>query len=217
MLDKIKKPLWMALVAAVTSGALSMTAVASGPGALNHFTSTSHETILDINEATGSGHETTLSLPASTITCHNATYVGALGTTATSITVDAHYTNCTHGGSSAHVRMNGCAFVSTAPGAGAHATVHLECPLEKKLEVDATGSSLFKFGSQTPKGGIVFTTTVTSGVHTLTANITTEGLVAECHGACQILGTTQAFGKLTGSLTIEGTNDFGARRAITAT
>jgi hypothetical protein len=220
MIRSLKAAFGLSILAALAMSALSvMSASATDPGPTNHFTSGSSSTVLDIREATGTTHETKLIGWGVTVTCHNITYSAPnVDATETQITVTPSYNNCTSGSNTAHVRMNGCDYLFTAPGAGAHETAHFLCPVGKKAEVEVTGSgSLMKFGTQTTKGGVVYTASSAGGVATLTADITAESIHGECHGLCQFLGTTRTDGKLEGSATIEGTSAGGARVPVAAT
>jgi hypothetical protein len=183
-----------------------------------HFTTANRQTWLDIAESTETAHKTTLTAFGSTISCHNAHYKApdVIVGTATGVTVTAEYTNCTTGsGGAATVRMNGCDFSFTSRTEG-HGTIHFACPAGKKAEVE-TGVGTMKFGSQTPKGGAFYTTTEANGVHGLTVDITTEGIVAECHGACQIVGTNTTTAKLTGAAVVTATEVAEPFVGITAT
>jgi hypothetical protein len=186
-------------------GALSASATTSG-----HFTSDapSGTTILHMAGATGSSHDAELFAYGSAISCHNIEYsVNPVTTrTVTSLTVTAGFSNCTtDSGDTATVRMNGCHFQFTSRSTQ-HATVHFLCPEGKRAVVE-TSAGVMKFPPQTPTtGGLTFGTTVENGAHAVTVNVTAQGLHAECHGICQLLGTKTTTAQITGSGTVVGTD-----------
>lgn len=205
----------VALVVGVM-GAMSASAKVSG-----HFVSGATKTEFKATEATGTAHATTLSAYGSTVSCHNVKYQvhHTSAATFTSLTVTPTYENCTVGGGpdTATVRMNGChyEFKSKSSTAAGHATVHLLCPVGKKAEVE-TPNGTEKFGAQTPTSGGVTYTNVAGG--TVTANVTVEGIHAECHGLCQFLGTNTTTATLKGAVKVEGLNtEGGAKVHLTAT
>lgn len=75
-----------------------------------------------------------------------------------------------------------------------------------------------KYPPQTPTtGGLTYSTIETNGKHAVTVNVTAEGIHAECHGACQLIGTNTTTAKITGSLTVAGTDAAGNPVNITTT
>jgi hypothetical protein len=213
MIRSLKTGLGLSMLVALLVAAFGvMNASATQTG---HFTSSSTNTKYDVREATGTAHSTQLSAYGSTVECHHATYNvhHTSSTTFTTLAVTPEYTACTTGsGGAATVRMNGCYYDFTSRTTG-HATVHLICPAGKKAEVETSGG-LEKFGAQTPTtGGVTYTNE--NGL--ITVNITVEGIHAECHGACQLLGTNTTTASLKGSVTVEGTDTVtGAKAHITA-
>ena len=212
MIRNLKAAFGLSLLAALILSAVSVmgaSAITNG-----HFVSDSPsgKTKLDITEATGTSHQTQLNAYGAHVTCHDATYTAHhIGTTAEAITVTPSYINCTDGNNNpVHITMNGCHYEFT-PRTSGHATAHFRCPLGNKAKVtvtDSSGSSIstMQFGAQTPSGGVVYETITTNNKHAITANITIEGIVGECHGLCQIFGTNTTTGKLTGAVTVAGTN-----------
>jgi hypothetical protein len=217
MIRSLKTALGLCVLAALLTGAIGATSASAATS--GHFTSESAQTKLDITGATGTSHEATLSIFGVAISCHQFTYTGSnlTVTTTQTITASASLTNCTTGGSAATVNMNGCDLSFTSRTTG-HATTHFICPVGKKAEV-ITSNGTMKFGTQTPTtGGVTFTAITMGTKPALTANITVEGIHAECHGACQIFGTSNTAGKLTGSATVQGTDaTTGAATGIAAT
>jgi hypothetical protein len=215
MIRTVKTTLGLSLLALLAFGgisALSASATTSG-----HFVSGSTTTELDLKAATGSTHEGSLSAFGATVSCHQASYTADVvaASTVTSVTVSPSPSGCTTGSSGvATVRMNGCNYSVTSRSTG-HATVHLVCPTGKKAEIEMS-AGLMKFGPQTPTSGGLTYTNLHDG--TITVSVTAEGLHAECHGACQLLGTNTTTAKITGSLTVEGTDTVtGVKTAIQAT
>jgi hypothetical protein len=220
MIRSLKAAFGLSLLAALVVSAMSvMSASAITQG---HFSSEVAKTKYDIKEATGTAHSTKLEAYGSTIECHEITYTGhhTSTTTSTALTVTPHYTKCTKtaDSSTATVHMKGCHYEFTPRPAPAHATAHFRCPTGVKAEV-TTNAGTMKFGAQTPtKGGVVYETITMENKHAITANITVEGIHGTCHGACQIFGTTTTTGKLSGSVTVQGTNtDTGAPVHLTVT
>jgi hypothetical protein len=198
-------------------GALSASATTSG-----HFTSDSPsgKTNLDMTGTTGGAHDAKLTAFGVVLTCHNLKYTLSPLTTQTtmSITGFPEFVNCTtSNGDAITVKMNGCHFDVT-PASSGHGTPHLRCPTGQKIEVTVP-TGLMKFGAQTPtKGGLTYTTTVVNGKHEVTVNITVEGIHGECHGVCQIFGTSSSSVAMAGSGTVAGTDAVtGSAVNITAT
>ena len=190
-----------------------------------HFVSDSPsgKTKLDITQQTGSTHETLLSAYGTNSACHKVTYTAHhIGTTATAIIVTPQYENCTTSASNPmHVAVHGCYFEFTSRSSG-HATPHFKCPAGKKATLTITNSngsstSTMQFGEQTPAGGVVYEAVTTNNKHAITANFTVEGIVGECHGVCQLLGTNTTTAKLTGSVTVAGTNTEKAVESVNIT
>jgi hypothetical protein len=208
MIRSVKAAFGLSLLAALVFSAMSVmsaSAITSG-----HFTSdaVSHLTKVHIVEGTETPHKTTLSAIGTTVECHQVHYEAPnlAGTTFVAITVLAEYTNCTQGGNAASVTMNGCHYIFTPRTPPGHATPHFKCPAGKRAEVHTSAGTL-SFGEQTPtQGGVTYTTTTENTKHALTVNITAEGIHYTCHGACQIFGTSGTTGKLTGSVTVQGTD-----------
>jgi len=220
MTRKLKAGFGLALLAALVvsaMGAMSASAITSG-----HFTSDSvNGTKFDISETTGTAHATKLTAYGSTVECHNITYTAHHISTQTTqiLTVTPTYHSCTSGGNTATVTMNGCHYEFTSRTPPSHGTPHFRCPAGVKAKVE-TSNGTMQFGAQTPTlGGVVYeTATNAAGKHIITANITVEGIHGECHGLCQFLGTNTTTAKLTGSVTVEGTDTVtGAAVNITAT
>jgi hypothetical protein len=222
MIRSLKAAFGLSLLAALTMTAISGgNASAINAGANNHFVSEAASTFLDISEATGSVHATQFTGWGTTISCHHPTYSAPeIGTTTQEITVTPDYKNCTTGSNAvATVDMNGCHYKFTAPGAGTHATVHFICGAGKFAQI-TTGGGTMTLHPQTPTiKGVTYTKIVDAGTgkHGITVNVTVEGLHGTCHGACQILGTTRTDAKMTGSVTVWGTNAEGKTINITAT
>lgn len=221
MIRSLKTGLGLSMLVALlvaAFGVMNASATTSG-----HFTSDSGgETKLIATEATGTTHETALSAYGLGVTCHNVAYSPKTLTTATTqeITVEAVYTNCTSGSNEAKVRMNGCHYIFTSRTAPEHGTTHFLCPGTNRAEVEIPSSNtLISFGAQTPTlKGATYSTIEMEGKHAITANITTEGIHAHCHrGVCLLLGTTTTTAKLTGAVTVRGTNSANAPVNITAT
>jgi hypothetical protein len=205
MIRSLKAAFGLSLVAALVMsvvGVFGASATTSG-----HFSSESAKTTYNITENTETTHKTELSAFSATVSCHEVKYTGAQTNTAifSALTVTPEYKSCTSGSGVAHVRMNGCHYVFT-PRTTGHATAHFLCPTGKKAEVESTSTgSTMKFGAQTPTtNGVTYSAIVIDGKNALTTNITVEGIHGECHGACQIFGTTTTTGKLLGSVTVQG-------------
>jgi hypothetical protein len=210
MIRNLKKAFGVSLLAALTFSAVHvMGASAIDPGVNNHFTSDAVNTKFDLTVATGTPHNTTFTAYGATIECHHTTYSvhHKNTTTFTALTVTSEVTGCTSGESVATVHMNGCHYEFTAKNSAAtHATVHLRCPVGKKIEW-TTPNGTIKYGPQTPtKGGVTYSTIEMSGKHALTINETIEGTHGECHGACQIFGTTTTSATVKGSMTLQATD-----------
>ena len=216
-----KTACWLGLLAAMALGAFGVTTASATQS--GHFTSESPSgrTSFNLLEKTGSEHETTLSAYGMTTTCHDSTYHvhHVSSPTFTTFTVTPTRLGCTTGsGETATVRMNGCSYDFTSRSAPNHATVHLECPVGSKTEIESSGGTV-KIGAQTPHcGGVTYSTIEMEGKHAITINLTLECMTAECHGLCQLLGTNTGTAKLTGSLTLQGKDtDTGLVTGITST
>jgi hypothetical protein len=203
------------ILVASAIGVIGASATTSG-----HFTTNapSGQVKLDITESTETTDRTTWNAFGTSISCHKVNYAAPnlTSSTVSTITITPEYANCTTGSEgSANIKMNGChySFASRTEG---HGTVKLICATGKKVEVES-GAGTMKFAEQTPKGGAVYTTIDASGLHALTIDLTAEGLTGECHGACQIFGTNNANGKLTGSVTVVATEVAEPFVGITAT
>jgi hypothetical protein len=222
MIRNVKAAFGMTLLVALVASAVNvMGASATDPSPGNHFTSDATNTKYDLTEITGTPHETTFTAYGTTITCHHITYKvhHTSTTTFTSLTVTPEVTGCTAGGGEAIVHTNGCHYEFTAKNSAAtHATVHLRCPTGKKIDVTTSGGTM-RIGAQTPtKGGVTYTNILMDAKNAITINKTIEGIHVECHGACQIFGTTSATGTMKGAMTLQGTDTItGAPVNITAT
>jgi len=203
MLRTLKAALGLGLLAALVMSAMSVmsaSAITSG-----HFTSDapSGTTKAQITSVTGGNHSLTLSIPAlgTTVNCHSFTYSGHMtGSTQQALKAEGSLQNCTtNQGEAAVVTNNGCALEFTSRSTG-HMTTHFVCPVGAKAEMH-TANGTFTFGTQTPtKGGAVATTILgPGGKHSITADITVEGIHYECHGFCAIFGTTGTTATISGS------------------
>jgi hypothetical protein len=225
MIRNFKTALGMSFLAALAVGVAGVGgASATAPGVGNHFTSASPsgKTNFDLTVATGTAHETSIAAYGTTIGCHHITYSAHHVNTATftALTVTPEVKNCTTGsGDAATAHMNGCHYEYTAKNTGtSHATVHLRCPLGKKIEWTTPGGTM-KFGAQTfEKGGVTYSAIEIGGKHAITINKTIEGTQGTCHGVCQIFGTATATATMSGSMTLQGTDtDTGLAANLTAT
>jgi hypothetical protein len=222
MIRSLKAAFGLSLMAALALSAMSVIgASAQNPEAGNHFTSSTTNTKYTVTEVTGTPHQVHLLAYFDSITCHNPQYSvhHTNTTTFTTLTVTpikSSSWNCTNAKSEpADIVFNECHYQFTAKARSAsHATVHFFCPAGKKLEV-VNGSNIMRFGTQTPTSkGVTYTNT--NGE--ITANITAEAIHLECHGPCQIFGTTRVDAKMTGSVTVAGFDTtIGSKSHITAT
>jgi len=230
MIRTLKAAFGLGLLAALSMAALSVMSASATVNGHFYAHNNNTTTILDIKEATGTAHAVKLSAVGDTVQCHHVKYTGEpnatpiVPTTTQSITVRPDYPdkqtdpqqtqNCTTSdGTTATVTMNGCHYIFKSRSGALHGTVHLVCPAGVKAEVHTHNGTL-TFGTQTPAGGISYTQTG----NTVTADVTVEGIHYECHGICAIFGTTGTNAKMTGSVTIEGTNPAtGAQVPVTVT
>lgn len=215
MIRTMKAAFGLGLLAALSFAAMSVMSATAQTG--GHFTAevgAGQFAILDVNEATGTPHAVALEGWGTAVECHKVKYTQATAVnpetptvpqTTTEIKITPDYENCTAGGNPATVTMHGCHYVLTPNNIGTHATVHFQCPAGAKATV-VTNNGTMKFPPQTASGVTYTTATGPTGKHSLTVDITATGLTGECHGLCQFLGTHRSDVKITGSLTVDGTD-----------
>lgn len=212
----------LAVMATTAFAAVNASATVNG-----HFTSeaTEHHLIVKGTDAFGSPHQLVFREGNNTgISCTHSTYHGTLSgpaaTTTQSIEVRPEYKNCaTEGGAWGSIPVhvpaacgtNVFKFTSrTPPG---HGTVHVECT----ITITHPNCTITVPSGQTPTGGITYETDMRNNKHSITANVTVEGIKGEFHGgACIFLGTNHTF-TMKGSSTFWGENTAGEAVGVTAT
>lgn len=226
------KVLGLGLLAVMATSAFAvMNASATVTG---HFThdAVGHATVVG-TEIYGTKHmlefhrtEPTGTYVGAPIACTEASYHGTVTTaTVQSITITPTYKNCaTTDGvwGEVDVTMNECDYTfrsNTAASANpptAHATVTVDCPAGKAIEIHHPNCTI-TVPAQTPKGGATYTTVTENNKHALTVDITATHIVGYYHGGlCIFLGTTKEF-DMTGSVTVKGLNPTNEPVNITAT
>jgi hypothetical protein len=208
-----------------------MNASATVTGHFTNDASNGHATIVG-TENYGTTHmlefqrtEPTGTPTGAAIACTEATYHGTVAAASVnSITVTPTYKNCaTTGGTWGEVvvTMNECDYTfrsnsnASTHKPTAHATVTVDCPVGKAIEIHHPNCTITVPG-QTPKGGVTYTTTV-EGKHALTVNVTATHIAGEFHGGiCIFLGTNKEF-DMNGAVTVKGENTNKEQVNITAT
>lgn len=225
------KALGLALVAV-----FAMSAIAASAAQAGHYTGGANPTILDGSATTNQVFETESELPLTCTTVAAGAGTEIPGGTATTITVNPVYTNCSSlVNNDTTVTMNGCDYTFTEPTTnGGNADlgtipVDLHCPAGHKIEVHIYTSSshatsfctvtIFPWNeaegeeaTEQSVGTVSYenTTSVSPKVVHVTANI--SGLSYTEHGALCPDGNTvlKHNGVYRGSITVSGTSEAGA-------
>jgi len=198
----------------------------SAPGKTGgHFVSEAPfgHTILQASESGEHGTELVAFSGQVRFHCNEAAYDATLtASTVISVTFVPTYNGCefTIGESteSATVSTNGCAYtVTIGEEATEDNTVHLSCPVSKRLELKSAGCEL-SLSPQTPSGGISYKTIIKNEKHAITSDVTLEEIQIQNHskGACKGL-PTNGTGSLTGSVSAAGYTQVMEPVNITAT
>jgi hypothetical protein len=224
------KALGLGLIAALALSAVAVLSASAETG--GHFTSEQEHVILVGSEGGAEDHTTQFNAPelsSEPIQCTEVSYTGTIQSaskTVTEATIQPTYKKCWLGAHSgepnATVKMNECDYVFTVKKLqveSSDSTVHVVCPEGKKIELvlSSLGCTL-TIPAQTPAGGVVYKTKGTGQTHELTVEVTVTGITYEAHsGFCIFVATHHTDGKLTGSVTVKGTNTAGEQVGITAT
>jgi hypothetical protein len=141
------------------------------------------------------------------------------------VTVTPEYSNCSAWETNAEnktvkvaeifVNFNGCDYrftnkttPTTTGTPGYHATVHIICPVGKKIETTVTAFKLpcINIGEQTFHGIKYFNSEV-EGRKDVSLHITAHGIVSETKAACGTNGEIDTTGTYTGVATVKGYSD----------
>lgn len=196
------KALGLGLLALLAIGAYSNLGASATQG--GHFASAAAHTHLEGLES--NDHEVRMGgFFNAVVGCPGTTYGGTMeGTKVTKITVTPFYEECLWFGmkNPATIDMNGCTYLFTiGKFAGAHNTVHLECPPGKEINVTLFSShqkhtegtpdncTIF-IPPQTPENGVAYETTTELGKHALTLDITIQNITYTKDGPCRFVFPT---------------------------
>lgn len=205
---------------AVVASALGVFAVAKASATTGgHFTSASAHTNLFGSE--GGGHTTGLTLHGleGAIECLSTSYSGTTSaTTVTEVTITPTYGTCqtkgaTHGTSP--VAMNECDYVFKIGKLRKEAnTVSIACPPGKAIIISHPNCTITVLPQSTT--GVVYKTTIESGKHALTIEISLA-FNTQYHGGICIFTGTNHTATLKGAITMKGVDTEGMPIGITAT
>ena len=188
--------------------ALSGVATASASAAEYH--SEVATTFLQGNQVTTNVFAT----PAGNVKCKKAEFLGQQSTaTATSLTIEPLYTECTAFGQNAEVTMNGCDY-TFKPLSAASSTVEINCPTGKHITIDVpAGKCEVTVFPTLPTKDTVDTVAGGSGAtRDLTVESTVEGIEIEPEGTGTICGATGVKTdktSYTGTVTLKGFSNAG--------
>jgi hypothetical protein len=177
------KALGLGLLAALAVGGVGVVSAPADSGGVVH-SDVEWTHIKGAQE--GTLHQNVFITPAGSFTCKKAEYTASIGPkTVGEITVTPTYGECglTNQSYTFHVEMNGCAFVLTFTDKSAekHHTGHLECPKEKEVTITKdppfVGECIIHIPPQTPTaGGVAYTNKLDGTKHSVTLDITVEGI-----------------------------------------
>lgn len=171
----------------------------------------------------GGGHQMHLTMFGSAVGCIETVKSEMTAPTQTEISLFIEGTVC---GSKPTILMNGCTYTLTVRDTDAStklSSVHLKCPIGKKVEMIQHGSCTVTLGEQTFTEGATYTKITVNGKHALTVDMTLN-TIYEKHGSCEFMppfGTGPHSGaggiSLTGSMTLIATGPDGNPANLTAT
>ena len=156
-------------------------------------------------------HSTQLSIPGLTaITCEEDSYEAnpskSASKTWTEVKATPKYGKCkTKGSSAVTIDQNGCTYVlKIGKKAIQDNTVDIQCGEGKAIIITHPECEI-TIPAQSGRVGVAYTSTVESGVSTLTLDLTVKEITTQFHkGICTLLGTPHT-GELTGSVTASAT------------
>lgn len=221
------KTVGLAVAVAMVSSALTT----SGASATfnGHFTSDVEHTTIIGSEKVSTGHflQFRSSAGSTPIICFEGFYEGTINAptkTTQFAQVSPSYTQCrTDGGvaGSVVIHPNGCTYTLLSRTPPATATVAVDCPTGKVIEITHPNCVIkvpAQFGTASIlTGGVTFEKIEENGKPALTLYVGVNQVTTHYEsGICVFLGTKQSF-ELTGSMTVIGRDKFGAAVGIAAT
>jgi len=211
------KILGLALVAVLAMGAMS----ASAASATDFFTTSNKNPAL----LTGTSHDHKFSIGATSFQCTTSVFTGTAVHGASEATVlpkytgvlsaTPHETPCTSSLGTVTVHVNDCHYRltgnTTGSDVGTDATVWIQCPVGKVIQITGAFGCTISVPSQTPtSGGVIYTNATNhTGGAAVTVKATATGITFTTTGPCGLVGLP-AHGNnaiYTGTLTATGWED----------